>query len=300
MRLEGYKVREDLRGRGDGNLPAWAGGDPTTFFKAADQFERKNGTAGKELIAAVPRQLPAEFKKLLIAELVEEIVGSSHGFCYGFHIVRSSDGGTNPHVHLLWSERTDDGLQRSQDLYFARAIVLGPAGNPVQDPSRGGCRKSREFALLARGRTGFAASPELLRLRRWWAERCNYWLAQVGVEPRLSERSYKAQGIARIPGVHMYESARQIARGGGQSTRLGANAAAMAANASKTHGRPEPKLSEGSDACAPDCGPGKAAAIAASVKQADFAAQAQQLRDALERALSEDAGPAGVRRKKLW
>ena len=240
LRLEGFRVREDLQGSDVGNLPDWCNDDAPAFFEAADRFERKNGAVGKELIVAVPRGLPSWAQQNLIAELVDNIAGTAHGYCYGFHVVRSSDGGANPHVHLLWSERISDGHPRPRERYFARATPFARVEAPHRDPHSGGCRKSRRFALFARSRTGFAGSPELLKLRRWWAERCNYWLAQARLEANVSERSYKARGIDRVPGVHLYASAARITERGGESRRAMANAAAAAANTFKPEASTSP------------------------------------------------------------
>ena len=295
LRLEGFKAREDLRGADHGNLPAWAEEDAVEFFAAADKYERRNGTVAKEITASVPRVLPFEVQMALIQEMRLYIASENHGFCYGFHVVKSSDGGTNDHVHFLHSERIDDGHRRSPRNYFARATPTSATGVKRGDPARGGCRKSRRFALFARG----VASPELLKLRRWWAERCNFWLAEYGHEATLSERSYKAQGIDRVPGVHLYESAQQISKRGGYSHRVAANEAAKAANRLKEE-------AEGSGAAAPRPespgfgrpGPVGSVTEAKVSELTDAARAAGELRAALVEAM-EDLGEADrVRRKK--
>lgn len=59
---------EKLEATESGNMPAWAEENPLTFWQAADQYERANGTVYREHEIALPRELTAEQR----AELVRE------------------------------------------------------------------------------------------------------------------------------------------------------------------------------------------------------------------------------------
>lgn len=244
MRLEArFQAREDLVSSGAGNLPYWCGKDPVEFFAQADAHERVRGTVAKEITAALPRSLPREAMDELIRLLISKVTQVSgvdgtgvHAYCFGFHLVRSSDGGSNPHVHLVWCERIDDGYRRDARAYFSRAAArtYKSRPRPGYDPASGGCRKSRRLAPFARAKNGsLASSPELLHLRHWWAEECNRLLAKHGCNERFSERSYRSRNLAKRPGVHRYDSSSQIERRGGHSVRAARDRAAKLENAAR-------------------------------------------------------------------
>ncbi len=56
------------------NMPAWAQSNPLAFWQAADAYERKNGTTYREMEIALPRELDAEQRAALCAEVVAEIL----------------------------------------------------------------------------------------------------------------------------------------------------------------------------------------------------------------------------------
>ena len=95
---------------------------------------------------------------------------------------RSMGRGHNPHVHVMFSERLRDGIERGPEQYFKRAN--GKA------PERGGHAKSDRF-------TSSRGPDEVQALRARWAELQNQALERAGVEARVDHRSLEAQGIDR-------------------------------------------------------------------------------------------------------
>ena len=91
--------------------------------------------------------------------------------------------GTNPHCHLLISERTNDGLERSPEQWFRRYNAA--------EPEQGGARKTTALHPQS------VAGDET---RAAWAEQTNQALAEAGSELRIDHRSYAAQGIERAAG----------------------------------------------------------------------------------------------------
>jgi hypothetical protein len=169
-----------------GHLPAWAEGDASDFWDAADLFERANG----RLFVAADFALPCDLTRDVQIDLAHEFARSlteEEGLPYTFaiHEGRGPDGEEhNPHVHLMFSERQSDGIERSREEWFRRA-------NP-EDPERGGAPKSRtchgpEWVEAARGR---------------WADLVNEALARQGRDERVDHRSFARQGIESEPGRH--------------------------------------------------------------------------------------------------
>lgn len=170
---------------GQGNLPVWALDDPVAFFDASDLFERSNGSTYKEWEIALPRGLSDDQLRALIEDFIREQIGDRFAYLYAIHIPDASDGGKNPHCHLMFSERELDGIERSRELFFKRANT--------KNPERGGCKKAN---------TGLKASQRkelLMEVRQAWEITCNRHLAAAGLDVRIDMRSYADRGIDRIP-----------------------------------------------------------------------------------------------------
>jgi hypothetical protein len=118
-----YADRDDVVAVIEKNLPGWAG-NGAEFFAAADKFERKNGRAYSEIEAAIPRGVadPVEFAETLARRLL----GNRHPYCLAVHDKVASDGGRNVHMHLMFSERRLDGVERNEVQFFARANKKNP------------------------------------------------------------------------------------------------------------------------------------------------------------------------------
>lgn len=187
---QGYHgVRNDLVLSGCGNLPSWASGNPETFWRAADAYERVNGTAYRELIIALPNVLGGALLRPLVENLVHEIIGS-RPYQYAVHWPQSSlQGEQNLHVHMMYSDRMPDGIERSPEQTFSRF-------NPYS-PALGGCRKA------SAGRTRMQVRDDLIAMRKRAADIQNAHLARHGHDVRVDHRSLRERGILRTPERHL-------------------------------------------------------------------------------------------------
>lgn len=202
-----HRKREDLIAAGHGNLPAWAQDDPAQLWKAAEKFERKNGAVYRECIIALPKELSVEQNQALAADLVGRLaIGKPHQFA--IHAPRSSlEGELIPHLHLMTSDRVDDGIERPAERFFSRH-------NP-NNPQRGGRKKS------SGGRNRVEIRGELIATRKIVADTINNHLALNGHETRVDHRTLKERGIpkraekylgpARIKGMSTIEKAAYVA-----------------------------------------------------------------------------------------
>jgi hypothetical protein len=166
-----------------GNLPDWSRGSAARFFAAADEHERANGNAYREFELALPVELSDIERGQLVREFVAEQIGDRHAYAWAIHEPR----GHNPHVHVMFSERIRDGIERGPEQYFKRANG--------KNPERGGHAKSDRF-------TSRQGPEEVQALRARWAEVQNAALARAGIEARVDHRSLEAQGIEREPMQH--------------------------------------------------------------------------------------------------
>lgn len=156
-----FADRNDVVYCADFNMPSWAK-DGTDFFKACDEHERGDytrkcktkdgqpyekhikGRAYKEFEIAIPREAADPVK--WAQDFARETLGDKHAYRVAVHDTPADDGGRNIHMHLMFSTRELDGVERDRATFFKRAASayrdrktkeLVPA-----DPAKGGAKKS--------------------------------------------------------------------------------------------------------------------------------------------------------------
>lgn len=187
-----YKVKhqEKLEASEHGNMPEWAAGHPSLFWRCADEYERKNGSSYREIEIALPRELTPEQRKELVQAFAEQELGEQHAYTWAIHTPKASiEGGEQPHAHIMYSERIQDGIERGPDQFFKRY-------NP-KHPERGGCQKSNTAKSAEQRKT------ELAALRERFAGLQNAYLEHYGHAGRVDHRSLADQGIERTPEKHL-------------------------------------------------------------------------------------------------
>ncbi|HCS31544.1 MAG TPA: hypothetical protein DIW32_02720 [Eubacterium sp.] len=145
------------------------------LWNAVEQAEkRKNSQTAKHIDAALPVEISRDEQIDLARNFCLQCF-VSRGMCADFAIHDKGDG--NPHVHILLTTRRVD-----------------ENGFTVKD------RSWNEKSLL-------------LEWRKLWADWCNHKLYAVSDE-RIDHRSYAAQGIDKIPQVHLGAAACTIEKKG--------------------------------------------------------------------------------------
>lgn len=129
-----YGEKADVVAVIDGNLPTWAT-SAEDFFAAADELERANGRAYREIEFAIPREVddPVAYAQ----DFARQMLGERFVYRLAVHDKQAADGGRNVHGHLMFSERALDGIERERDQFFRRA-------NP-KAPEKGGAAKDRAW-----------------------------------------------------------------------------------------------------------------------------------------------------------
>jgi hypothetical protein len=180
-----YEDREDLIAAGYGNMPSWAEDDPSVFWKAGDKYERANGAVYREHEIALPGELTREQNKELVDQLVSTLVGNKP-FQYAMHVSDAALGdGTNIHVHVMYSDREDDGIERTAEQTFRRYNA--------KNPELGGRKKD------SGGKNSMQLRDELIATRKKCADLQNAALEKYGHTARVDHRTLKTQGISRQP-----------------------------------------------------------------------------------------------------
>lgn len=184
------------------NMPAWARGarHAPAYWKAADTFERANGRLATSVIFTLPRGLNARERRELAEAYVSKMARTAEGRPLPATFAIHSGGGSNPHVHVLVSERVADGLDRDAAHWFRREAT----GRTKKD--RGGAKKTRD--LMAR--------DWIPTIRKLLSDLTNAALRAAGRPPAelVDHRSHKQLGLDTVPGRHFGPAAAAMHRAG--------------------------------------------------------------------------------------
>ena len=236
-REEKYKKDHDeVLKSSSGNMPNWAEQEPGKYWEAADTYERKNGSLFREVEFALPVELSRQNQIALAESFAKELSKGELPYSMAVHRGKES----NPHCHLILSERVNDGIPRPAATWFKRAANKGKA------PETGGARKS------AIGKNAASRKAWLESTRAMWAERANQALEQAGQTARIDHRTLEAQGIDRIPGIHLSLSVMEMEARGIQTEKAEVAAQIIEANAQikelenvrNSHGKDHPSQRE--------------------------------------------------------
>lgn len=198
MREGRYAEQEDkLVYAESGNLPKFSRGDHQRFWRNADHHERSNGRTAREIEIAIPKELPMKEQVDLTKRFAYSIVKNKHPYVLAIHRGK----GTNPHAHILFSERQMDGIDRDAKKFFKRANA--------KIPEEGGAKKNVEFKK----------KEWLKEVRQRWADYANEALEKNGFQERIDARSLKEQGIERTPQRHLGTVSKSMVERGLDSDR---------------------------------------------------------------------------------
>ena len=101
--------------------------DAALFWTAADRHERANGTTYREIEIALPRELNPAQRQELVLDFIQQEIGERHAHQWAIHNPGAAlAGGEQPHAHLMYSERTIDGIERDPEQYFSATTANTP------------------------------------------------------------------------------------------------------------------------------------------------------------------------------
>ena len=120
-----------------GNMPTWIQQNGATnlqlFWEMADLYERKNGSVYREHIISLPRECSVEQRVDLVCDWIENEIQDKYPYQAVIHNKIGLDGGEQPHLHLMFNERLNDGIYRPAEQLFKRYNS--------KYPSQGGAKK---------------------------------------------------------------------------------------------------------------------------------------------------------------
>ena len=183
-----------------GHMPAWANAEAgaLAYWDAADLYERRNGRLYKSIEIALPLALDPDQQRALAVQFAHSLTDADQ---LPYTLALHAGKGENPHCHLMISERANDQLERSPAHWFKRYNAA--------EPEAGGAQKS----------TALKPKEWLLETRAAWAAQTNAALQEAGLALRIDHRSLEAQGIERVPGIHLGPAAAAMEARGELSER---------------------------------------------------------------------------------
>ena len=179
--------------------------DREVLWNSVEMNERQhNGQLSRTIIAAIPREIPADERINFIKEFCEEQF-VDRGMCCDVAI-HDPPGKDNPHVHIMLTMRAidEDGkwMAKSRKVY-----ILDEDGNKTYYPS--GEARSRKINT-----TDWNNRGNVERWRMAWQDKANLYLERCGSLDRLDLRSYERQGKSKLPTAHLGPAANALEKKG--------------------------------------------------------------------------------------
>lgn len=112
-----------------GNLPHFAQNRPDQFWEAAHLYERSNARTATSLIIALPKEL-SEYQRIELSQAFIHAFTAEFNFPYtcAIHNHKGAIAELDqPHLHLMYSERSDDQIPRTAEQFFSRYNEKKPA-----------------------------------------------------------------------------------------------------------------------------------------------------------------------------
>ena len=169
-------------------LPKWAKNDPKIFFKAADKYEGKDNRRYREIEFALPNELKTveQYRQIIDAFIDKHL--KDHYYAYAIHdkIGMMSNGQHHPHVHIMFSERLIDDVEKSHERepqYFFKYPARKSMNTTFEERRKHGAPKDRRWT----------EKSFLTELRADCAQFQNDVLDKNGFSIRVDHRSLKAQ-----------------------------------------------------------------------------------------------------------
>src|SRR5712664_201517 len=128
-----------------------------------------------------PPELHRDQQLAAARDFLQASFSAQHPYIWALHDPPAADGGSQPHVHVLWSARTLDAHDRTPDTYFKKYNRA--------HPERGGAEKAPDSYHF-----GSVKAARVL-----YTDVMNLHLERAGHEVRLHPDRLRDRGFARTP-----------------------------------------------------------------------------------------------------
>ncbi|MES2988716.1 MAG: MobQ family relaxase [Pseudomonadota bacterium] len=173
------------------DAPDWVRGiGREKLWNAVEAGERrKDAQTARELRIMIPRELdPPDRIRLVRSYLIESFVSKGMVADVSWHNGRASDGGEQPHAHVLLTMRplaaNGFGLKSRHDYVPDRTGRTTECGRPL---------------LVESNRDSWNSAVYFEQTRESWEKLANAALERAGSDQRIDRRSLLARGLSRLP-----------------------------------------------------------------------------------------------------
>ncbi|WP_105308444.1 MobQ family relaxase, partial [Lactiplantibacillus plantarum] len=184
------------------NAPAWASDREKLWNEVERKDRRANSRYAKEFNVALPVELSAdEQKELLIKYVQENFVDKGMVADVAIH----RDHADNPHAHVMLTNRpfNPDG---TWGIKSKKQYILDENGNKTYTGTSK-YPKSRKILMV-----DWDKKEKIIEWRHNWAASVNQVLEQKNIPDRISEKSFKDQGIDEVATQHEGINSKQYER----------------------------------------------------------------------------------------
>ena len=194
--------------------------DRAALWNSVEMSEKAaNAQLAREVEVALPNELNREEQLKLVREFVKDAFVDA-GMCADIAVHDKGDG--NPHAHIMLTLRplNPDGTWGAK---CRKVYETDADGNRIPD-GKGGWKNHRENS------TDWNDKGNAEKWRAAWAAHMNKALEAKGVTVRVDHRSYKRQGVDKIPSIHMGVAAMRMEKRGIRTIKGDFNRAIAADN----------------------------------------------------------------------
>lgn len=207
--------------------------DRATLWNAVEQAEKgSRAQLAREYEVALPVELSREEQIQLVRDFAKENFVDK-GMCVDFSIHDKEDG--NPHAHIMLTTRPikengEWGIKEKKDYVRdengERVPIIDKKTGLQKVDSRNRKQWVRQYVQV----NSWNTKEFLQRSRSSWAEKVNQELEKKNLPQRVDHRSFKEQGIEKIPTQHIGVSANAMEKRGIESQRGNENREIKQAN----------------------------------------------------------------------
>lgn len=197
--------------------------DRATLWNEATKAEKdkEKGIIAREFEIAIPNELTKEQAQRLVNNFSKTLV--RQGMCIDYSIHWKNG---NHHAHVLATTRKIDKNGNFEKAKEKKILARDENGNKIPELDKDGKQKVRVreghgveklWKRVTVKEDPFRNKNTYAMWRKRWQHFTNAALKTIGSKDRVSCKSYKDQGINKIPQIHEGRAAREIEKRGGTS-----------------------------------------------------------------------------------
>lgn len=199
--------------------------DPEILFNSIENHESAvTARTAKKIEASLPKECSLEEQVKICESFAKQLVSKGYCVTYGIHDQKDQNG--NFHVHYVIPNRPLEKDGSWQKVKRKMVYELDAKGEriPLIDRKTGqqkvDARNRKQWKRISVVMDPLSDKKTLMQLRERWAAECNKYLRK---EQQIDHRSYKAQGISKLPSLHEGYFAQQLAVLGNPSSLIKEN-----------------------------------------------------------------------------